>query len=785
MNTLLLDFRQSLRSIWKSPGFLIASVLSLALGIGANTAAFSALRTALNPPLAWKSPEELVFVGRQDARFPQLPPSLDVTWATYRLWQEHQTALVSVAGYTGLRATLGGPVEPQSAVVMRVTAEFWPMLGVKPLLGRLPEAQEEGVMVASHKLWASTLQKDPAVVGKPFKVDGRPRILVGVLPPGAVWMGTEVFVPLEPTEAEKSSRSSFLNVAGRAKPGLKEADIQTAFRTLSSQLQAGEPSQKPVTAVPQPLLQRFYGGMMRDRQALLAWVSVFITVLACVNLCTLVLGRSASRLHELGIRQALGAGRAQLFTPLFCDLAAAAIPGLALGWGFTLAAGGLLDAFIPRDFQAFHAPSLGDFAVAMGTALILALAGASLPAFLLPRIRTFGLLGGTRSSGGPGGQWTQKGLVVVQVALAMTLLSSFTLVYRSLQQLKAAPIGITAEHRLLATLSLPVRGAEEDGRRERDVTQVLERIRALPGVEAAGTTGLLPVLGGGHNGNMAIPGQAEPVFRFVRTATDGYFEAAGIPLIEGRTFRSSDLKETADTVIVSQSFARDYFPGQSLIGRSLPVDDLSVTVVGIVGDAQMNSQPGGNNQTVYWPGASDVPRVDLVVKAPGATRALMPELRRILRAQWPDTSLDRVQTLEVALEQGTAGNSTQVALMGLLAALAFVLTVAGIYGVLSRQVDGRRREMGIRLALGGSGSRVTALVVRQGMTVVALGLVAGLGGAVAMGHVLRNQLFQIQPTDPRSLFLAMLLLAVAAFLASLVPALRAARVDPVVALRNE
>jgi putative ABC transport system permease protein len=177
--------------------------------------------------------------------------------------------------------------------------------------------------------------------------------------------------------------------------------------------------------------------------------------------------------------------------------------------------------------------------------------------------------------------------------------------------------------------------------------------------------------------------------------------------------------------------------------------------------------------------------VDLVVKAPGATRALLPELRRILRAQWPDTSLDRVQTLEVALEQGTAGNSTQVALMGLLAALAFVLTVAGIYGVLSRQVDGRRREMGIRLALGGSGSRVTALVVRQGMTVVALGLVAGLGGAVAMGHVLRNQLFQIQPTDPRSLFLAMLLLAVAAFLASLVPALRAARVDPVVALRNE
>ena len=642
-------------------------------------------------------------------------------------------------------------------------------------------------MVVAHGLWVSALGADPAAVGKSFTVGGRPRTLVGVLPAAAVWQRTEVFVPLELTEEERVGGFNFLAVAGRMRPGLTEADVMTAFRTLNAQLQASEPSQRATTAVPRSLLDRFYG-RLRDRQTLLAWVSLFVTALACVNLCTLVLGRSASRLHELGIRQAVGASRAQLFTPLFSDLLMAAVPGLLLGWAFSMATRRLLDAFVPPDLQAFHVSSPVDFAVAMGAALLLALVGAAIPAILLPRIQTSTLLGGVRSSAGPGRQWIQKGLVVLQVGLAVTLLGSFALVYRSLQRLKAAPIGISAENRLLATLSLPARGPEEEARRRVEVAQTLERIRALPGVEAAGGTDLLPVVsGGGFTGNLSIPGRTEPAFAYFRGATDGYFEAAGIPLLEGRTFRAADVIDSPRVAIVSQSVARDYFPGQSVLGRTLPFSE-NPAIVGVVGDAQMDSiTQAGSTQTVYLPGVPSVTasnRLDLVVNAGGTAKALLPELRRLLRAQWPDASLDRVGPLPEALEEGTAANATQVVLMGLLAALALLLTAAGIYSVLSRQVESRRQEMGIRLALGGQGFQIVALVLRQAMAVVGFGLVVGLGGAIAMGHIIRSQLFQVQPLDLSSHASALALLTASAFLACLVPALRASRTEPSETLRN-
>ena len=789
MNTFFLDLRQSLRGLWKAPGFVVPAVLSLALGIGANTAAFSALRAALTPHLAWENPQELVFVGRQDARFPNLPPTLDVNYAAFQAWQRHQTALSTVAGFARTTETLGGPIEPRSSAGVRVSPEFWSMLGVKPHLGRLPQGAEEGVMVASHRLWVSALGQNPSIVGKSFQVGGRSATLVGVLPPGAVWAGGEIFVPLEPTNDERASAGSFLNVVGRMRPGLHEPDIQVALRTLNAQLQAADPAMKPISAVPRLLLDRFYGSdMVRGRQRLLAWISLFVTALACVNLCTLALGRSASRLHELGIRQAIGASRGQLFSPLFCDLLVAALPGLLLGWALAAAAGRLLDAFIPQDLRVFHTPSLLDFAVATGAALLLALAGAVLPAFLLPRTRTFGLLGGTRSSGTPGVQRTQKGLVVMQVGLALTLVSSFGLVYRSLQSLEAAPIGITAENRLLATLSLPTRSPEEEARREQDVAKVLEQIHALPGVAAAGTTNLLPMVSqGGYNGNLRLPGRTEPAFASFRTATARYFDAAGIPLIAGRAFRASDIAASPQVAIVSQSFAADYFPGQNPIGFSLPLGDSNVAIVGVVADVEVDNdvRRSGKNQTLYLPGASNMSRLDLVVKVNGDPRALLPDVRRLLRAQWPGASLDRVRPLTEALNQGHEAEATQVMLMGLLAALAFLLTVAGVYGVLSRQIERRRREMGIRLALGGAGREIVFLVVSQAMWAVGFGLLVGVGGSLAVGQMLRNQLFQVSPSDPYSLIPALLLLALSALGTCLIPAVRAARVDPIVVLRDE
>lgn len=787
MNTFLVDLRHSLRALLKAPGFLVASILSLGLGIGVNLATFSALRAGFSPRLAWKDPERLVLVGRKDSRYPMLPDTLQVSYPRFLLWQEHQKPLESLAGWTFTASTLAGPIEPRSVTILRASPEFWPMLGVEPLLGRLPGPNDEGVMVISHKLWSSALGKDPGVIGKSFIVGDRSRTLIGILPITAVWLGREVFVPLEPDQGERAGNSNFLSATGRMRPGVSMADVQTAFRTMSAQLQTGVATERTITAVPKPLLQQFYG-RFRERQNLLAWVALFTTVLACLNLCTLVLGRTASRLQELSIRQALGAGRAQLFLPLLSDLLLAAVPGVVLGWMFSQATARLLDAFVPGDFQAFHVASFQDAGVAVGAALCLVLAGTSIPALLLPRMRLSGILGGNRSSGGRARHWSQKGLVALQVGLALALLSGFALVYRSLQQLQDAPIGIAAQGRLLATLSLPARTPADAERLQREVGQVLDKIRALPGVEAAGATDLLPVVsGGGWNGRIAVPGLSEPVFTYTRGATDGYFEAAGIPLLQGRAFRSADLVQPPRVMIVSESFARDYFLGQSAIGRIIPDSQQDLTIIGVVGDARMDSvRQSGRYQTSYLPDITQVPRLDLVVKTSGNPRVLLPEVRRILCAQWSNASLDQVKPLTEALELAFAAEPRRATvLMGILAALALVLTLAGIYGVLNRQVLERRKEMGIRLALGERATGIVSRVVREAMLVVGMGLVAGACGALALGSVLRSQLYQVRPDDPRIHLIAVLVLAGAALLACLVPALRAASLDPARVLREE
>jgi predicted permease len=563
---LLLDLRHSLRSVIKAPGFLIASTLSLALGIGVNTATFSALQAGLSARLGWKDPASLVFVGRKDAAYPMLSDTLQVTYARFKLWQERQSAVSPLAAWTMNPTVLSGSIEPRSILALRVSPEFWPMVGARPLLGRLPDGAEEGVFVATRRLWSSALGADPSVIGKAFRVGGDSRTLIGVLPATVVWTGAEIFVPLEPTPDERDPTGwNFLSVGGRMRPGLTYADVQAAFRTLNAQMQSSVASERNQTAVPKPLLEAFYG-RFRGRQQLLAWVALFVGVLACVNLCNLALGRTAARLQELGIRQALGASRRQLFLPVVSDLLLAAIPGIALGWVFSAGTGRLLEAFVPGDFRIFLGMSATDLVAGAAVALALSLIGAAIPALLIPRMHVSAILAGARASGGRAGRRTQRTLVAVQVGLALTLLSSFSLVWLSLRHLKAAPIGIAAESRVLATLSLPLRTPDEEARRASEIAQALEKIRALPGVKCAGGTDLLPVIAGGNNGRVRIPGREQPAFSYFRGATDGYFECAGIPLLEGRTFRSADLAGST-AVIVSQSFAARLLPARAVRHR--------------------------------------------------------------------------------------------------------------------------------------------------------------------------------------------------------------------------
>lgn len=786
MPTFLLDLRQSLRSLMKAPGFMIAATLTLALGIGANLATFSVLRAAYAPKLVWQNPGSLAFVGWKVTEDPARPILMEqITWPAFQAFQEHQTLFSSLGAYYPAPSDLGGAIDPRSVWTARVTPGFWSTLQMRPLLGRLPQTDEEGVLVISHGLWKKALGADPMALGKSFTVGGHAHVLVGVLPPEAQWQGSEVFVPLRLADAPApGGESSFLYVFGRKRPGFTQAQESAILQTFTSQLQSVDPMWKVVKPELQPLTEFLYGGF-RDQQKLLAWVALFVTALACVSLCTLVLGRCASRLQELGIRQALGATTTQLFMPLFSDLILAAIPATLVGWLFSLATTHLLGAFLPDDLRVFHGPSVLDVAIGMGAALLLAGLGAGLPALLLPRLRTMGILGGTRTSGGPVHRWSQKGLVALQVGLALTLLSSAALVGRSLQQLRVAPLGIATEGRLLATLSLPAQGEAGRTRRRLEVAQILEKLRALPGVEAVGATSLLPGVSGGTTRSLDVPGRPEAVSTFWRGATDGYFETVGLPLVAGRTFRTSDMVETPLVAVISQSLAKDCFPGQSPLGRTFRMNDNSYTVIGVVGDARMNgARQMRRTQTTYIPSAVAKPQLELVIKAPQAL-ALLPEIRKVLRAHWPEVPMDQLRTLEEAVGEGFASTERRTTLLGLLAGLALALTATGIFGVLSRQVQDRRREVGIRLAMGGTSHQVAALIVRQAMGVVLVGLVAGMGGALVMGRVMQNQLFQIKPADPIGNLAALFILAVTALLACLIPALRVAQVQPSTALRSE
>jgi predicted permease len=320
------------------------------------------------------------------------------------------------------------------------------------------------------------------------------------------------------------------------------------------------------------------------------------------------------------------------------------------------------------------------------------------------------------------------------------------------------------------------------------VDAVLERIRSLPGVEAAGATDIIPILtGGGSNGNVRVPGRDEPVFSYFREASDGYFKAMGIPLLKGRVFEASDTKPPVSTIVVSASFARDYFAGEDPIGKTIDIGgSIQASIVGVVGDANMDDvEQSTDMQTLYLPGRPVRPECDLVVRVQGRPETYVPMVRQILRSQWRDVPLDQMDTFRSRLARLSRNTTTQTSLLGLLAGLALLLAAAGVYGVLSRDVAERRREIGIRMALGGTMQRVTLEILRYGALLVGVGLGLGAIGVLALGRIMASLLYRVSPTDPISILLAALLLAVAALLATLIPALHAARVDPAVALRNE
>lgn len=785
MSTLLFDLKQAFRSLKRAPGLALALIFSLALGIGANTAAFSALRAALLQPLPWRQSENLVLVTRKDSAYPQLSDRLPVSYPRYRLWKEGQTTLEGLEAYSSEESSIVGPGSTYTIQLGRTTAGFFRVLGAQSRLGRLYGPGEEDAVVLSHRLWMRVFHGDPGAVGRTVRVGITPRIVVGVLGPESTFQSFDAFVPMNPSPAEESMNGNWLFLLGRRRPGVTLSQVQAEFRTLSGALAQTMDSEKGIQAVIRDFREGQFGSF-KSQQRLLILVASFVLALALLNVTIILLGRASARRNELGLRQALGAGPGKVHIPLLAEALVCVLPGLALGLIFAWLTRDTMRAFVPEDLQSMQGLSWTEFGFAALLGLLLAFLSAWVPARLFAQINLPQILGGAKSTETPRHLWVRHGLVALQVALALSLISGFMQVAEGLRRLQNIPLGFHPGGRILAPLTLPDLNQQSISRRWQEAGNLLERIQSLPGVKAAGFTDLSPIAsGGGFNGNVAVPGHDGGVFASFRSATEGYFKAMGIPLMKGREFVASDIAPDAKVTIVSESFARAAFPGVDPIDKMIG-EGAKFRIVGVVGDVNLDEfQQRDHKAAYYMPRRFQRARLDLVVDADGDADGQIRNIRRVIQEIWPDVPVDQISTYEDALSKETRGARSEAENIGLLAALALILTMLGLYGVINRNVLERQKEFGIRLALGASPKSIIRLVLFQGMYVVIVGMILGLAGCFAMARVLSSRLNEVEGSDPRLMLMTAAVLFGTALLACVLPAVRAGRVEPSVALQSE
>ena len=814
MNNLLQDLRYGLRALLRQPLFTVAAVLVLALGIGANTALFSLVDAVLLRPLPYPESDRLLVLlnverGRVTAAA-SLPDYLD--------WRASQRSFTDLAMARRDSFNFSAPAQaPERVSGATVTANFLDVLGMHPTLGRnftVAEDTPGGPTVAllGDALWRRRFGANPAIIGQRILLDGVSREIIGVLPPAVNFpRKAEVMVPLgnlrqEKSYLERGSHYGFRTV-GRLKPGVTQAqafqDMDNIARELEQRYPQDDTDQRLAI---RPLLTFVVGDYGRSLYVLLSAV-VCVLLIACANVANLQLARATGRRKELAVRAALGANRGRLVRQLLTESTLLGLLGGAVGILLALwALDGML-ALSPEDAPRFHEAHLN--LPALGFAAFVAI-GAGLLAGAWPAWRITGNAamatalheGSARGGSDSVGQGRARSvLVVLQVALAVVLLAAAGLMFRSFWQARNEPLGFRSDHLLTAVFSLPRTRYDSDEKRAQFFSTLLGRIRALPGVVAAATSTCAPFSGDGSDGSFhvtgtppALPGkEPEAVFNSV---TYGYFQAMGMPITLGRDFSPQDNLNQPRAIIIDEDFARRFFPGQNPVGLHIDKDtsDLAyaaMTVVGVVPHVR-NDAPGEQStrekmvQMYFCAAQMPDPDQSLLVRiASGDPLKLVDPIRHAIRALDPELPLTQVRTMEEGVAADFVAQRSTVVLLSAFAAVALVLASIGLYGVMALSVTQRTRELGIRMALGSPRAAVLRLVMRQGASLVGIGLVVGLLVAVASGRLLSSTLYGVSGADPATLGLVSLVLGASALLACLLPARRASRVDPMVALRNE
>jgi putative ABC transport system permease protein len=809
---MLFDVRYALRTLARNPGFAAIAVLTLALGIGATTAIFSVFNAVLLRPLPYAEPGRLVAIEEVVPRFAQFGPSLPVTAWHFREWRKQSRAFEQFALVGNAAYTLTGGGDPLSLTGSRVSASLFPMLGIQAQLGRTFRENEDQpgrdrVVLLSNSLWTSRFHRDPAIVGSHVSLNGQPFEVIGVLPAGtrvpsesdldAVFRSREAadfWKPFAIADSDLAIMAEYdFGCVARLKPGVSRAQATADINAIQAGIVRDLPEKPELRALVLPLQERMAGSARQSLTLLLAAAGL-VLLMVVVNLANLLLARASARRRELAIRAAIGAGVARIVRQMLTESLLLAATGGALG---VLLAQWALAAILVK--APLELPGLADvrldstvLAFAALAAILSGLLFGVVPAWRMARTDPQASLraGSHAIAEGRQGGRLRRLLISAEVALCSVCLVVGGLLLTSFVRLTNVDKGFQADHAITLNLSLPAARYPGNEKRAAFVETLLESIRAMPSVVAAGVGNRGPLSGEGSNNDIYAEGTAGAAAdrRQVdyRCVTPDFFRAMGIPLVGGRVFGPPDRNRAV--AVISTQVARSMWLGADPMGRRFHLGSLAaewIEVVGVVGDVRSSLQKAPNPTVYlpYWQLARS--NIAVVVRTAADPKSIAGAVRGAIRGLDPELPAPRLRTIDEVVDELLAERRFQLTLVLIFAVAALLLAAIGVYGVVSHTVARRTNEIGIRMALGASRSDVRLMVVRQGLAPVAAGLAAGLAGALAAARLASGFLFGVRPADPPTFAGVAVLLLAAALAACYLPARRATRVDPLTALRDE
>jgi putative ABC transport system permease protein len=812
METLFKELRYGIRSLMKQPGFTAIAVITLALGIGANTAMFSVINAVLLRPLPYHDPNRLVTIWEEspDRGLYQIPTS----YANYREWIDQNHVFDQISLYTFTNLNLTGTGEPARLSTVRASANLFSLVGATPRLGRtfLPEEDKEGanrVVILGHALWQSRFGSDSAIIGKSLTLNNQSYTVVGVMSPdfqfpvGFGYLGrvlndpTDLYVPIAASSNEASRGNYSFFAIGRLKPGVTIDQARAEMTTIEGRLEQQYPDSNTGIGVSLVPTQEQTVKEIRPALLVLLGAVAFMLLIACANIANLLLARAASRQKEIAIRTALGASRLRVLRLLLTESLMLSLAGGLLGLLLAFWGTDALLALTPENIPRLNEVGVDArvFGFTLAVSLVTGIFFGLIPAIHAskPNLNEALKEGARGSMGSAAGNRTRNALVAVEVALSFVLLIGAGLMIKSFLRLQQMNLGFNPDNVLTVDLTLSRSKYPEDRQQAAFFQETLARLQSLTGVKSAGATTGLPLTLSVSGSDFRIEGRPEPeagkeMIVNTRSVSAGYFRTLGIALSKGRDFSDRDKSDAPLAAIINDDLARTYFPNEDPIGKRISFDEGEswISIVGIIGDVKQLGLDSSAKPEVYFPYLQVAsPSMSLVVRTASNPLSLAAVVKSQIQMIDKDLPIDDAKTMQQLLAESISGRRFNMLLLTVFAVVALVLAIVGIYGVMSYTVTQRTHEIGIRVAIGAQPRDVFRLVIGQGMMLAMIGLGFGLVGAFGLTRLMTTMLFGVEPTDPATFVSIAVLLTAVALVACYIPGRRAAKVNPLVALRYE